>query len=124
MADQDRYDFFVAFTMSLCALESKQTLNKFAISTHIALKLGIQALGSYLKQKCEYELDIIPNTKVGAAKDHGENYMKVKPHLVRHLLRNRLLSLRTITIGWLISVELFSKYVHGTIWWGQASDII
>ena len=56
----------------------------------MALKLGIQALGSYLKPNCEYELHIIANTKVGAAKDHGENYMKVKPHLVCHLLRNRL----------------------------------
>ena len=34
---------------------------------------------------------IVSNTKVGAAKDHGENYMKVKPPLVRHLQPNRLL---------------------------------
>ena len=26
-----------------------------------------------------------------SAKAHGKNYIKVKPHLVRHLLRNRLL---------------------------------
>ena len=75
--------------MSLCALESKQNLNKFAISTHTALKLGIQAQGSYLKPNCEYELHILANTKVGAAKGHGEHYMKVKPHLIRHFLGNR-----------------------------------
>ena len=79
------YDFCGVLAMSLCALESKQNVNNFAISTHTALKLGIQALGSYLKPNCEYELHIIPNTKVGAAKDHGENYMKVRPPLVRHL---------------------------------------
>ena len=39
---------------------------------------------------CEYELDILPNTKVSPAKDHGENYMKVILPLVRHLLRNYL----------------------------------
>ena len=27
-----------------------------------------------------------------SAKAHGKNYMKVKPHLVRHLLRNCLLA--------------------------------
>ena len=26
-----------------------------------------------------------------SAKDHGKNYIKVKPHLVHHLLRNRQL---------------------------------
>ena len=63
----------------------KTNVNKFAISTHTALKLGIQALGSYLKPDCEYELHTIANTKVGASKDHGENYMKARPPLVRHL---------------------------------------
>ena len=29
-----------------------------------------------------------------SAKDHGKNCMKVKPHLVLHLLRNRLLGTR------------------------------
>ena len=69
--------------MSLCPLESKE--NKFAISTHTALKLDIQALGNYLKLTREYELYILSNTTDGAAKDHGENYMRVRPPLVRHL---------------------------------------
>ena len=32
--------------------------------------LGLQALGSYLKLTCEYELQILSNTKSGAPKDH------------------------------------------------------
>ena len=58
----------------------------------MALKLGIQALGSYLKLTCKYVLYILSSTKVSAAKDHGENSTKVRPPLVRHLQRNRLLS--------------------------------
>ena len=39
---------------------------------------------SYLKLTCEYELHTLSNGKVGAAKDRGENYMKVRPPLVRY----------------------------------------
>ena len=85
MADNGRSDFCVVFTMSLCALESKQMLISLA-----ALKLGTQSLRSYLKVSCQYDVHIFPNTKVTIAKDHGENYMKVRPALVRHLLSNRL----------------------------------
>ena len=53
-------------------------INKFAISSRTALKLPIRALRSYLKLTCEYELHISSNTKVNAAKDHGENYMKIR----------------------------------------------
>ena len=63
----------------------KTNVNKFGISNHTALKLAIQALRSYLNQTCEYELQILSNTKVSAAKDHGENYMNVRPPLVHHL---------------------------------------
>ena len=35
--------------MSLCVLELKQKLIKFAISSHTALKLDVHALRSYLK---------------------------------------------------------------------------
>ena len=51
-----------------------------------------------LKLSCEYELHILLNTKVNAAKDHGQNYMKVRPPPVRHFLRNRLLSIRLSTL--------------------------
>ena len=60
--------------MSLCALESKKTLMSYT-----ALKLATQSLRSYLKVTCEYELYILPNTKVSTAKDYGEKYMKVRP---------------------------------------------
>ena len=45
----------------------------------------------------QFETNLIPNRKVielhlqlKSAKAHGKNYIKVKPHVVRHLLRNRL----------------------------------
>ena len=62
----------MAFTVSLCAFELKRDVHKFAISSHTALKLGIQTLRSYVKIICEYEFHILPNRKVGAAKDHGK----------------------------------------------------
>ena len=39
----------------------KTTVNKFAISNHTALILGVHALRSYLKLICEYELHSLPN---------------------------------------------------------------
>ena len=75
MADQRRSNFHAVFTMSLCALELKQTLIIF-----------------FEKLTCEHEFHTLPNTKVSTAKDHGEYYMKVRPPLVRHLLRNSLFS--------------------------------
>ena len=68
----------------------KTIVNKFAISNHTALILVVHALRSYLKLICEYELHSLPNKKVSGAKDHGKNYIKVRPLLVRHLLRNCL----------------------------------
>ena len=66
-------------------------VNKFAISNHRASILRVHALRSYLKLICEYELHSLPNKKVSGAKDHGKNYIKVRPPLIRHLIRNRLL---------------------------------
>ena len=48
----------------------------------MASKLGIQAMGSYLKLPCEYELQILSNIKVSVTKNHDENYTKVRPPLV------------------------------------------
>ena len=39
-----------------------------AISSHTALKLSEQALKSYLKITCEFQLHTLPNKKVSAAK--------------------------------------------------------
>ena len=75
-ADQGRSDFCVDLAMSLCALRLKK-VNELAILNHKASKLRIEALRSYLKLTCGYELYILQNTKVSAAKDHGKNYMEV-----------------------------------------------
>ena len=47
----------------------------------------------------QFETNLMSNCKVtelllqlNNAKAHGKNYIKVKPYLVRHLLRNRLFS--------------------------------
>ena len=45
---------------------------------------------SFIGYQIDYELHSLPNRKVSGAKDHGKNYIKVRPPLVRHLLRNRL----------------------------------
>ena len=57
----------------------------------MALKLDIQVLRYYLKLTCEYRTHTLPNTEVGIGKDHGKSCMKVRPPLVRHLVRIRLL---------------------------------
>ena len=58
----------------------KTNVNKLAFANHTTLKLGVQVFRSYLKLSCEYELHILPNVKVSAAKDYGESYMKAKPY--------------------------------------------
>ena len=87
MADQGRSDFYVVFTMSLRTW-IKTIVNKFAISNHTVLMLGVHCSQKLI---CEYELHSLPNEKVSGAKDHGKNYIKVRPCPLRHLLRNRLL---------------------------------
>ena len=89
--DQERSDFCVVFTVSLCALGPKN-VHMFSFSNHASLKLGIHVLRGYLRLTCEYELHILPNTKVSAAREHGKNYIKLRPSLICHLLRNRLLA--------------------------------
>ena len=69
----------------------KTNVNKFAILSHTVLKLGTQNLESYMRLTYEYELDILSNTKGSLAKDHGENYMKLRLFLARHHLSNRLI---------------------------------
>ena len=73
MADKGRSEFCVVFTMSLCALELKQTLISYA-----ALEFGKQALKSYLKITCEFHLRTLPNKKVSTA--------RLKPHEVQTAL--------------------------------------
>ena len=61
MEDQERSDFCVVFTMSLCATSIDTNVNKFAISNRTALKLDVQALRSYLSLIYEYELFTLPS---------------------------------------------------------------
>ena len=69
----------------------KTIVDNFAISNYAALILGVYALSSDLKLICKYELYILPNKKVIPAKVHDKNYIKVRPLLFRHRLRNCLL---------------------------------
>ena len=64
-------------------------VNELAFLSNSALKLVIQALRFYLKLICECELHISPKTKVNTAKDHRENYMKVRPPFVHHFCCER-----------------------------------
>ena len=59
----------------------KTIVNKFAISNHTALILGVHALRKYLKLICEYELNSLPNKKVSGTMDHGKNYIKFRSSL-------------------------------------------
>ena len=79
MADQGRSDFYVVFTI----------VNKFAISNHTALILGVHALRSYLKLIYEYEPHSLLNKKISGAKDHGKTTSRSNPGLPS--LRNRLI---------------------------------
>ena len=49
----------------------------------------------------QFETNLISNGKVielvlqlKSAKAHGKNYIKIKPHMVRHFQRNRLSSVK------------------------------
>ena len=55
----------------------------------------------------EFETHLMSNRKdielvlqLKSAKTHGKNYIKVRPPLIRHLYRNRLLSLASILSFW------------------------
>ena len=66
-----------------------------------------------MKLICEYELHSLPNKKVSGAKDHGKNYIKVRPPLVRHLLRNRLFSKSVLDVKMrlVVTVELGTEWM-------------
>ena len=90
MADQGRSELLCSFYHESLRTWIKTIVNKFAISNHTTLLLGVRALRGCLNQICEYELHSLPSKKVSGAKDHGKNYIKVRPPLVSHLLHNRL----------------------------------
>ena len=90
---------------------NKTNVNKFAISNCTASELAKKALISHLKMACKYELHILTNTKFGVTKGHGENYIKVRPPLVRHLLRNSLLKSESCYEIW-IQNRLLAGVIH------------
>ena len=61
------------------------------------LKSGTQNRRSYMRQTCEYELDILSDTKGSLGKDHGENNMNLRQLLAHHLLCNPLFSFLRIS---------------------------
>ena len=64
-----------------------------------------------MKLACEYELHILRNTEVSAAKSPGEKYMKIRPPLVRHLLRNRLLEVVSHEISEALRIRVQHRLV-------------
>ena len=64
----------------------------------------------------QFETNLMSNRKVielllqlKSAKAHGKNYIKVKPHLVRHLLRNRLSKLFKLESNCLPGNKFYTK---------------
>ena len=90
MADQGRSDIFVVFTNILCG-------RNFCVWYVTELKFTGQLQMASLSFCSQFEINVMSNFKVielllqlKSAKAYGINYIKVKPHLLRHLLRNRL----------------------------------
>ena len=85
---------------------TKTIINKLGISNHTALIPGVHDL----KLICEYELHSLPNKIVSGPKVHGKSYINVRPPLVRHLLRNRLLILGSSVFVW--TNDILQKISH------------
>ena len=66
MADQGEVWLLCSFYHESFRTWIKTIVNKFAISIHTALILGVHALRIYLKLICEYELHRLPNETVVA----------------------------------------------------------
>ena len=73
MADPEEVLLLCSFYHESLRTWIKTVVNKFAVSNHTALILGVRTVRSYLKLICEYELHSLPNKKVSSAKDHGTN---------------------------------------------------
>ena len=73
MGDQGRSDFYTVFIISLCARELKQMFKIILQFQIIGFEIRYKDSEKLLKLACEYEVLSLPNTKVSAANDHGEN---------------------------------------------------
>ena len=88
MANHRWSDIYVVFTKILCG-------RNFSIWYVTKLKFTGQLQMASLSFYAQFETNLMSNSKViellsqlKRAKAHGKNHIKVKPHLVRHLLRN------------------------------------
>ena len=66
MANQGEGWLLCSFYHESLHIWIKTSVNKFDISNHTASISGVQALRSYLKLICEYELHSLPNKKLKA----------------------------------------------------------
>ena len=90
MVDQRWSDIYLVFTKILCGRNFYVWLS-YKANIHRTSSNGFTSLYP------QFESNLMSNRKVielllqlKSAKAHGKNYIKVKPHLVHHLLRNRL----------------------------------
>ena len=90
MADQRWSDIYEVFTKIFCG-------RNFCVWLVTKLKFTGQLQMDSLSLYRQFETNLMSNRKVielplqlKSAKARGKNYIKVKPHLIRHLLRNRL----------------------------------
>ena len=77
-------------------ISGKTKANDFVISNLVNFET-ISTQDSLQELARAYKLCASPYRKVRCEKDHGKNYIKVRPLLPRHLLHNRLLRPTSIT---------------------------
>ena len=84
MADQERSGFYIVFNKIHCVLQLQKNVNNFVICNCTSLRSITETKESNLKATGEFEFHISPNKKVSIAKDHGKNYIPIRPPLVNH----------------------------------------
>ena len=85
MADQERSDVFPKIH---CVLQLQTTLITLVFETSLESVSGTYK--SNIKMIGEFEFHTSPNIKVSIAKDHGKNYITIRPPPCPPFLRNRL----------------------------------
>ena len=90
MADKERSDFYIVFTKIRWVLQLQKTLITLFNRNCASLRSLTETYESNLKVTGEFKFHISLNKKVSIVKDHGKNYITVRPPLIRHLWRNSL----------------------------------
>ena len=92
-------DIYAVFTKTLCG-------RNFCVWYVTTLKFTGQLQKPSMSLYPKFESSLISNRNVielllqlKSAKAHGKTYIRVKAHLVRHLLRNRLFPRIDLTLG-------------------------